>query len=149
MIHHRAIIASLLVCSSLIFTMTPGFSQSVEEQVAAAYSAWDAAFNAGDADAVGAAYTEDAIFLPATHDVIEGPAGVSEFFKGIFGMGVTGHKLELIEAGEEGDLIFAAARWSAAGKDASGVDQPWGGIATHVFERQDDGALKLRLHTFN
>ena len=24
-----------------------------------------------------------------------------------------------------------------------------GGIATHVFERQADGSLKLRLHTFN
>jgi hypothetical protein len=44
--------------------------------------------------------------------------------------------------------VVAAARWSADGKDASGADQPWGGIATHVFER-DDGALKLKLHTFN
>ena len=28
-------------------------------------------------------------------------------------------------------------------------DQPWGGIATHVFERQGDGSLKIKLHTFN
>jgi ketosteroid isomerase-like protein len=62
---------------------------------------------------------------------------------------VSGHKLELIEAIDKGDTVVAAARWSADGKDAAGADQPWGGLATHVFERQDDGALKLRLHTFN
>ena len=60
-----------------------------------------------------------------------------------------GHKLELFEADGEGDLIFAAAKWSATGKDANGADTPWGGVATHIFEKQDDGSLKLRLHTFN
>jgi ketosteroid isomerase-like protein len=30
-----------------------------------------------------------------------------------------------------------------------GKDQPLGGVATHVFERQSDGSLKIKLHTFN
>ena len=92
---------------------------------------------------------EDAVFLPATHDVIKGPAGVEKFFAGLFGMGVKGHRLELIEAHGEGNLIVAAAKWSATGKDAAGMDQPWGGVATHVFAKQPDGSLKLWLHTFN
>jgi len=145
----RSLCAAVLVAGGLAGLAPAAFAQSVEEEVAAAYAAWDAAFNAGDAEAVGAAYAEDAIFLPATHDVIEGPAAVAEFFGGLFGMGVTGHKLELIEAFDGGDTVIAAARWSAAGKDASGAHQPWGGVATHVFDRQDDGSLKLRLHTFN
>lgn len=149
MLDNRGIAAAALVAVGLGVLGAPAFAQSVEEEVAAAYAAWDEAFNAGDAAAVGAAYTADALFLPATHDVIEGPDGVAEFFGGIFGMGVTGHKLELIEAIDHGDAVVAAARWSAAGKDAAGADQPWGGVATHVFERQDDGGLKLRLHTFN
>jgi ketosteroid isomerase-like protein len=41
------------------------------------------------------------------------------------------------------------AKWSANGKDASGKDQPWAGLATHIFERQPGGALKIKLHTFN
>jgi len=127
----------------------PAVAQSLDEQVAAAYTAWDEAFNQGDGEAVAAFCADDAIFLPSTHDVVNGPAGVAEFFDGIFAMGVTGHKLELIEADAEGDMIVAAARWSANGKDAAGADQPWGGIATHVFERQSDGTWKLRLHTFN
>lgn len=64
-------------------------------------------------------------------------------------MGVTGHKLELIEAESDGNLLFGTAKWSASGKDDKGADQPWGGIATHIFEKQPDGNLKLRVHTFN
>ncbi|BCH15140.1 hypothetical protein MesoLjLa_19910 [Mesorhizobium sp. L-2-11] len=40
-------------------------------------------------------------------------------------MGVTGHKLELIEAEGDGNLLFGTAKWSAKGKDAKGADQPW------------------------
>jgi ketosteroid isomerase-like protein len=122
---------------------------SPEEDVKAAYAAWDAAFGKADAKAIAAFYAEDAIFLPPNHEVMKGPAGVEKFFAGIFGMGATGHKLELIEAHGDDKVIFAAAKWSANGKDANGKDQPWGGIATHVFERQGDGSLKIKLHTFN
>ena len=70
---------------------------SPQDDVTAAYQAWDAAFATGDAKAIAAFYTDDATFLPPTHDVIEGPAGVEKFFAGLLGNGVTGHKLELIE----------------------------------------------------
>ena len=141
--YHLALIAGVLGAPGL------ALAQSVDEQVTSAYAAWDAAFNGGDAGKLATFYTEDAIFLPATHDVLNGPEGVEKFFGSVLGMGVKDHKLEMIEAREQGDTVIAAAKWSAAGKDAHGADQPWGGTATHVFERQDDGSLKLMLHTFN
>jgi len=121
------------------------FAASLEEQVKDAYAAWDAAFNKGDPKALAASDTDDAVFLPPTHEVIKGPAGVEKFFAGLFGAGVSGHKLELIEANGDDDAAVAAAKWSAQGKDGSGL----GGIATHEFVKQADGGLKLRLHTFN
>jgi uncharacterized protein (TIGR02246 family) len=138
-----------VLATGLLALGGPALAQSVEEEITAAYAAWDAAFNAGDAGAVAGAYADDALFLPATHDVIEGPGEVEAFFAGLFEMGVSDHKLDLIEARAEGDTVIGAANWTAAGKDGEGNDQPWGGIATHVFERQDDGSLKLMLHTFN
>ena len=146
---HKLSTMAVFAAASVAIIPAPGFAQSVEEEVTAAYAAWDEAFNSGDAANVAAFYAEDAIFLPASHDVINGPEGVAAFFDPLFGMGVTGHKLELIEAREAGDAVIAAANWSAAGKDAEGADQPWGGVASHVFERQEDGSLKLVLHTFN
>ena len=139
---------AFLFCATLL---TPVVAQdaAVEEDVKAAYVAWDEAVNKGDAKAVAAFYTDDATLLPPSHDVLEGPSDVEQFFSGVISSGIKGHKLELIEADGEGDVIFAAAKWSATGKDANGADAPLSGVATHVFEKQDDGSLKLRLHTFN
>ncbi len=120
-----------------------------DAEVKAAYAAWDAAFSKGDAKAVAAFYTADAVLLPPTHDVIKGPAGVEKFFAGLFSNGVTGHKLELIDMSGDNKTIVGAAKWSAQGKDANGAAATFGGIATHEFARQADGSLKLRLHTFN
>ena len=123
-------------------------SQSAHE-VETAYAAWDAAFNKGDAKAVAAFYIEDSLLLPPSHDIIKGPAGVEKFLVDLFANGVTAHKLELIETEGDAGLIAAAGKWSAAGKDANGAPAAFGGIATHVFARQADGGLKLKLHTFN
>jgi uncharacterized protein (TIGR02246 family) len=120
-----------------------------EADIKAAYAGWDSAFKSADAKALAALYADDALFLPANHEVIRGPGGVEKFFSGLFGNGVTGHKLELIEARGEGKLLYGTAKWSATGKDAAGKDQPWAGVATHVFEKSSDGKLKIKLHTFN
>ena len=107
------------------------------------------AFNKGDAKAVAAFYAGDASFLPPTHDVILGRDGIETFFAGLFASGVTGHALELIDTSGDNAIVIAAARWSAIGRDASGKEARFSGIATHIFERQPDGSLKLKLHTFN
>lgn len=137
--------AAICIC---LAAATPAGADPASD-VAAAYSAWDAAFNAGDAKALGAFYEEDAIFLPATHEVIKGPEAIEKFFSGLFGMGVTGHELELIEAAGDDKMLVGTAQWSAMGKDDKGANHPLGGVATHVFERQEDGSFKLRVHTFN
>jgi uncharacterized protein (TIGR02246 family) len=141
----KPVLLPSLVASALI--SAAALAGPADPQVTAAYQAWDEAFGTGDAAKVAAFYTEDAVFLPPTHDVMQGPAGVEKFFAGLFEAGVTGHKLEVIEVvGEDDDeVVVAAAKWSAKGKDGSAV----GGVATHVFERQPDGSLKLVLHTFN
>lgn len=135
--------AMLTLSAGLLAPVTAGAAGS-DADVRAAYAAWDAAFGTGDAKAIGAMYTDDALFLPPSHDVLKGPAAVETFFTGLFAAGVTGHKLELIEAHGTPDLVVAAAKWSAQGKTG-----PGGGIAAHEFVRQPGGALKLRLHTFN
>jgi uncharacterized protein (TIGR02246 family) len=132
-----------------IGALQPAMANEVEDQVKSAYSAWDAAFNKKDSKAIAGFYTDDAYFLPPTHKVIEGPKGVAEFFSGLFKGGVTGHKLEMIEAEGNGNIVYAAAKWSAKGKDDKGKPKELSGLATHIFEKQSDGSLKLKLQTFN
>ncbi|MFL5333024.1 MAG: YybH family protein [Geminicoccaceae bacterium] len=126
-------------------------AESAKSEVTAAYQAWDKAFATGDPAKIAAFYTGDALFLPPSHDVMRGPAGVEKFYTGLFANGVTGHKLELIEViGAETDkTLGAAAKWSAQGKDSKGAPTTFSGVTAQVFERQPDGSLKLKLHTFN
>jgi uncharacterized protein (TIGR02246 family) len=141
--------ASVMAVCLIIAGPVSAFAADARSDVTAAYAQWDAAFNKGDAKAVAAAYAPDAKLLPPTHEVASGPAAIEKFFAGLHANGVTGHKLELIDAGGDGKIVFGTANWSAQGKDKDGKPATFKGIATHVFERQADNTLKLRLHTFN
>jgi ketosteroid isomerase-like protein len=120
----------------------------VKSDVAAAYVAWDEAFKQG-AKAIAAAYTSDAVLLPPSHEVATGPAAIEKFFAGVIGSGVDQPSLASAGAGSSGQLVYAAARWSAEAKGADGTVKSVGGLATHVFERAPGGKLRLKLHTFN
>jgi ketosteroid isomerase-like protein len=129
----------------------PGISLAADAKgdVEKAYAAWDAAFNKHDEKAIGASYAATAKLMPPTHQVASGPAEIEKFFAGLFASGVTDHKLEMIDAGGDDKVVFGTAKWSATGKDKEGKPSPFSGLATHVFERQADGSLKLRMQTFN
>ena len=72
--------------------------------------------------------------------LLKGRGEIERFFAGLFGAGVSGHRLVLLEANGEGNTAVAAARWSAKGKD---------GASLHEFAKQADDGLELRRHTFN
>ena len=130
-------------------SQAPTLSTSIKAEVSKAYEAWDAAFNKADAKALAAAYLTSAKVLPPTHEVVSGAADIEAFFAGLFSTGYTDHNLTIIDGGRDDKIVYSAATWSATGKGADGAPQTAGGIAIHVFERQADGSLKLRLHTFN
>jgi ketosteroid isomerase-like protein len=141
--------ASALALFLLTVAPVVSFAADAKSDVTAAYAAWDAAFNKGDAKAVAAAYLPNAKLLPPTHEVASGPAAIEKFFAGVHANGVTNHKLEVIDAGGDDKVVYGTANWTAKGKDKDGKPADFKGISTHVFERQADNSLKLRLHTFN
>ena len=144
MIHASAFALCLL-------TVAPVGSLAADPKsdVTAAYAAWDAAFNKRDAKTIAATYLPNAKLLPPSHEVASGPAAIEKFFAEAHANGLTDHKLQVIDAGGDDKVVYGTANWSAKGKDKDGKPANFSGIATHVFERQADGSLKLRLHTFN
>jgi ketosteroid isomerase-like protein len=145
----RLIHASAFVLCLLTAAPVGSFAGDPKSDVTAAYAAWDTAFNKGDAKTLAAAYLPNAKLLPPTHEVASGPAAIEQFFAGLHASGVTDHKLQVIDAGGDDKVVYGTANWSAKGKDKDGKPANFSGIATHVFERQADSSLKLRLHTFN
>lgn len=138
-------IASMLFSAVLLLSAVGSAAADIKDDVTSAYKAWDAAFNKGDAKALAAFYAADAKLLPPTHTIVAGPAEIEKFFAGLFTNGVKGHALKIIEIGGAEKMAYGTANWSASDKDGKAI----GGIATHIFERQSNGFLKLKVHTFN
>ncbi len=112
--------------------------------VEAEYAAWGAGFNKGDAKAVAAFYTDDAIILPPSQLVIKGRSDVEDFVSGLFEIGLTSHKVELIEVTVDGpDIIAAVGKCSVKHKGGSG------GLVTNIFTKQRNRTLKIKLHMFS
>ncbi|MCK1347247.1 MULTISPECIES: nuclear transport factor 2 family protein [unclassified Bradyrhizobium] len=145
----RTIYASAFALCLLTAAPVGSYAADPKSDITAAYARFDATYNKGDPRAVVALYLPNAKVLPPTHEVASGPAEIEKFFAGFYANGVTDHKLELIDAGGDDKVVYGTANWSAKGKDKDSKPANFSGIATHVFERQADGSLKLRLHTFN
>jgi ketosteroid isomerase-like protein len=127
--------------------LAPSSSLDIGTEIPASCTAWDLAFDKADAKAIASAYAPNAKVLPSTREVVSGSAAIENFSAGLFSRGFIDHNLTIIDAGGDDTVISSTANWSAKGK--GGAPQTAGGLATHIFERQADGSLKLRLHTFN
>jgi len=140
----RLVVAAALVAASL-----SALAGAAEDSVTKAFTAWNTAFNKGDAKAVAAFYAPDAVVLPASHTVASTPADIEQFFAGFINNHVTGHVLEPFRVIESGNTLIVASKWSAKGQDDKGAPITFSGLATHVLQKQADGSYKLKLHTFN
>jgi uncharacterized protein (TIGR02246 family) len=123
-------------------------SDELKKEVLTAYEKWDRAFNAADAKALAASYTHDATCVPPTRAILSGSDKIENFFAGLIATGVTNHALEAVEVGGSKDVPYCVAKWTASGKNKDGSPRDLAGVATHIFARGLDGALRVKVHNF-
>lgn len=124
--------------------------QSNFKDVAAELNAkWDAAFNAKQAEQVAAMYDDAASVIPSGADQVTGKAAILDFWTNTIAQGIIDHKLELIEAVEDGELAFQRGLWSAAMINEAGERQAFKGNVHLVYRRQADGGWKALTHVWN
>lgn len=117
--------------------------------VSALRSAWEAAYEAGDAAALAALYTEDATSMPAGEATVAGKAAIQATYQGMFDQMTFATDLRPLSTHVDGDLgydhgEFAGTATPKAGGDATAVT----GRYLVVFRRGDDGAWRLS-HTMD
>jgi len=122
---------------------------NVKNKIESTYMAWNEAFNDRNAEKLSSFYSENAKLLPPTHEIVEGRQAIKTFWEGLFKAGMTGHALELITAEDDQRGTVGIAKWSAKGKGRDGNERTFSGSVVHLFEKQQDGGLKLWLHTWN
>ncbi|TIN75693.1 nuclear transport factor 2 family protein [Mesorhizobium sp.] len=115
-------------------------TENIRDVLQKANDGWNSAFNSGNADAVAAHYTPDAVVLPSTHAFIRGTSAIKDFWKELISAGVGNHGIELVDAVAAGDIAYATGKWSTEG----GETQRYEG-----FRRETDGSWRVCLHTWN
>ena len=122
---------------------------SIQQDLQALHAQWDAAFNAKQANQVAAMYDDAAAVIPAGAAQVSGKAAVLAFWTNTIAQGIIDHKLEMIEAGESGDMAFQRGLWSAAVVNDKGERQVFSGNVHLLYRRQADGSWKALTHIWN
>lgn len=121
----------------------------VKTIVESANTAWNAAFNKKDAQALAALYAENATLSPGNGEVLKGRAQIAGLFQSFFDASVNQHALEIVEVGGAGNIIYQVSRWSAKGAAKDGVAPSFGGVTTSVLEKGKDGNWYSTSHVWN
>ena len=110
---------------------------------------WDAAFNSKQPVQVAALYDNDATVLPAGAAQVSGAAAILDFWTNTIAQGIIDHKIEMLDAGVDGNLAFQRGLWSAAVVNAEGQRQTFSGNLHVLYRRQADGSWKALTHIWN
>ena len=148
-----AVLFALIVASSsTAYAGSQGDDQSVREAQAAIEAAnarFSEAFARGDAKALSAMYTSDAIAFPPDSEMIRGNEAIGVFWKATRDSGVRGAALTTIEVGRSGDVAYEVGKVSLTIQPAG--KEPTTAVAKYVvvWKRQGDGSWKMHRDIWN
>ena len=154
MVSTRTVVLCALVAaiSSAAFAGSKGKDQGVREAraaIEAANAKFSEAFARGDAKALSAMYTSDAIAFPPDSEMIRGNGAIGEFWKAQRDGGVQSAALTTIDVGRSGDVAYEVGNVSLTIQSAG--KEPTTAMAKYVvvWKRQADGSWKLHRDIWN
>jgi uncharacterized protein (TIGR02246 family) len=118
-------------------------------EVLAIARAWEKCANTRDARGIAALYTENATLLPPGQPMMTGRQNIQGFWQGFFDAGASDAKLKSVQISGSGDLAYEVGEYSAMMPQPSGGTAPGTGKYLVVFERQQDGTLKMAADMFS
>lgn len=80
---------------------------------------------------------------------VHGRAAITEFFKHLMDMGITGHQLQMTGMVEGETQAIQYGTWAASLTGEDGITQQFGGNVQLVFVRQADSAWLAVTHIWN
>jgi uncharacterized protein (TIGR02246 family) len=105
--------------------------------------------SARDAQGFAALYTENATLLAPGQPAITGRQNIQRFWQGFFDAGASDVRVKSIQISSSGDHAYEVGEYSAMMPQPSGGTAPGTGKYLIVFERQQDGQLKIVADMFS
>ena len=138
------------VAVTLVMTGT-AHAQASRSDIAAITEAarqFSAAYMRGDADAITALYTRDAVIFPERSDAISGPDALKRYWKHEPGQKVTRHRLIPTQVTVDGKHAYDHGIYEIAGERNGKAWGPVRGKYLVVWRREPDG-WKMQLDMWN
>ena len=148
----RDLLASLalsLCASQALIAQTPHVAAADTIAIAEVARAFSAAYIRGDAAAMAAAYTEDAVIFPDRVPAISGRAAIERYWTLPDKRRITKHLLRPSKVVVHPDVAYDYGTFEVAG-ETDGV--PWGpsfGKYVVVWKKGSDGAWRMQLDMWN
>ena len=154
MVSTRTVVLCALVAaiSSAAYAGSKPKDEGVREAraaIEAANAKFSEAFARGDAKALAAMYTPDAIAFPPDSEMIRGNEAIGTFWKTTRDSGVTSATLTTVDVGRSGDVAYEVGKVSLTiqpvGKEPTTAVEKY----VVVWKRHSDGSWKLHRDIWN
>lgn len=114
------------------------------EDIEARIAAFEEAANAGDAAALAALYTDDAILMPPGAPMVTGSENIAAVWQSMLDMGLSGLDLTPVEITVTGDSAAETGTFSFTAGDATGT-----GKYIVLWAKGEDGTWRLHRDIWN
>src|SRR5262245_20148456 len=147
MVSTRTVVLAALIAaiSSTGYAGSEGQDEGVREAraaIEAANAKFSAAFARGDAKALSAMYTSDAIAFPPDSEMIHGNEAIGEFWKATRDSGVQSAALTTVDVGTSGDVAYEVGVVSLAIQPKGKESTTSAAKYVVVWKRQADGSWR-------
>ena len=111
--------------------------------------AWETAFNTGDAAAIAALYTENAVVMPPDGTMLNGREEVQAFWQGFIDAGLSNADLVTVSLDDQGDTVNQIGTFTIDVPDGNGGTMVFAGKYVIVWKTGDDGAKRIHWDIWN
>ena len=138
---------NILILSLLMFPAS-AVPNASESELWITNKTWEIAFNTGDTAALTELYSEDAIVVPPSLEILNAPQTIENYWIEQIHAGTDNFRVQTINLKIEEDVIYQTAVWIAT-VTSNGVSTDLDGEMTNVITRQQDGSWKIKLQSWN
>ena len=144
--HSRACAALLFLFASLAFTAR---AEELRPAMERANAEFLEAFNRPNPPGFAALYTADAVLLFGGLPPKTGPEAITQFWESRIKAGARDHTFEIVDAWADGKYAYQLAKAGVRLVQPTGGEITISGFTVRIFEKQSDGAWKVKAHAFN
>jgi uncharacterized protein (TIGR02246 family) len=139
----------VLAAPALLAQSTPPATQSIDAAIRAVADQYVKATLAGDAKAIAALYTEDAVEMPPNEPAVKGRAAIQQHYEKLFKEGkVSRFTLTHLETRSAGDIGYDVGTYNQSMTPAGGTDMPDSGKFVVILKRMG-GSWRVAYAIYN